>query len=246
MHNRFYCPKANIKEKGTLITNRKQLHHIVNVLRFGTGDKIVVFDGQGKDYQGVIKNLAKNEIEISIEKITQVNKDPVLITLACAVPKRAKLDFIVEKCTELGIDRIIPMKTARSEVSFNKQKMLSKVNHWQQIAINSSEQSQRSFIPEINELNNFETIISEIDKYELAIMPVLKEKSNRITEAIKGFRGKSLIVFIGPEGDFTKEEVKLAQVKGVKLVTLGPRVLKIDTAAISVTAILNFLLEAKR
>jgi len=245
MHNRFYCLKANIKEKSMLIADKKQLRHIVNVLRFRAGDKIVVFDGQGKDYQGTIKEIKKNQIEIFIEKTSETNKDAVLITLACAIPKRTKFDFIVEKCTELGVDKIIPMQTTRTEASFDKERMLSKINHWQQIAINASEQSQRSFVPEIIEISKFETIISAIDKYDLAIMPALEEKRNQIAETINPFRGKDIIVFIGPEGDFTQEEVKLAKVNGVKLVTLGPRVLKVDTAAIYAISILNYLLKTK-
>jgi 16S rRNA (uracil1498-N3)-methyltransferase len=123
--------------------------------------------------------------------------------------------------------------------------MLSKINHWQQIAINAAEQSQRSFIPEIRDISKFETIISAIDKYDLAIMPALEEKTIQIKDTISPFKGKNVIVFIGPEGDFTKEEVKLAKANAVKLVTLGHRVLKVDTAAIYAISVLNYFLKTK-
>ncbi|MFH1655919.1 MAG: 16S rRNA (uracil(1498)-N(3))-methyltransferase [Candidatus Omnitrophota bacterium] len=246
MHNRFYCPQEFIKDKQIIITDNKQVHHIVNVLRFNVGDNLVIFDGLGKDYEGTVKKIEKKGIEVAIEKISEVKANPVSITLACAIPKKEKFDFIVEKCTELGVGKIIPVRTEKTEVVFNKDRMLSKVNRWRQIAINASEQSQRSFIPEIEEMKSFKEVMKLIKQYDIAILPALPEKIASIQDALRTFKGSNVIVFIGPEGDFTRDEIEHARSLGVKLITLGQRVLKVDTAAIYTISVLSHILKSNQ
>lgn len=246
MHNRFFTPPENIKDKKITIVDKKEIHHIIDVLRQGMGSKIFIFDGKGNEYAGTIQEILKEKISIIIDKKMEIKNKPYQITLACAIPKKAKFDFIVEKATELGVDKIIPLETERTEVKIDKEKMLLKVNHWQQIAINASEQSQRSLIPQHDQVRQFNEVITEVNKYDLAIMPTLEGDRISISDVLSGFKGKSIIVFIGPEGDFSLEEVASAKKLGCKLVTLGENVLKVDTAAISVVAILNYILESKR
>lgn len=242
MHNRFYCPPENISDKIITINDKKEAHHIANVLRLGIESEIVIFNGEGHEFDGKIKEISKNLIRIMITKKYQSKKRPFEITLACAIPKKAKFDFIVEKLTELGVDKIIPLETERSEVRYNKERMPDKVSHWRQVAINASKQSQRSFIPQIDDVKGFKNVISEVGNYDLAIFPTLEGQRINMPEVLSGFKGKNIIVFIGPEGDFSEEEVKLAKKSGCKIVTLGENVLKVDTAAITVVAVLNALL----
>jgi 16S rRNA (uracil1498-N3)-methyltransferase len=245
MHNRFFCPKANITNKIALITDKKEIHHIVDVLRFGLGSKILIFDGEGVEIEGEIKNITKEKIDIFILKKTQREKNSFNITLACAIPKKSKFDLIVEKATELGVDRIIPLITQRTEVSFSKERAMSKLNHWRQIAINASKQSQRVFIPELREVTVFKEIVSEIRHYDLAVLLTLQGDRITITDALETFYGDNILVFIGPEGDFSENEIKLALNLGCKPITLGERVLKIDTAMTSIIAIINNILESR-
>jgi 16S rRNA (uracil1498-N3)-methyltransferase len=242
MHNRFFCPPENISDKNITINDKKEIHHIVDVLRFEIGDKVVVFNGEGVEFEGTLKEISRNSINISIDKQFQAKKRSFAVTLACAIPKKAKFDFIVEKITELGVDRIIPLETERSEARFKKERMLSKVNHFRQVAINASKQCQRSIVPMVEEVMSFKNAIAEVKEYDLSIFPTLEGERISLAEALKGFTGKEIIVFIGPEGDFSEEEVKLAKKSGCKLVTLGENVLKVDTAAITVVAVLNAFL----
>lgn len=246
MHNRFFCPPENITDKNITINDKKEVHHIVDVLRFGLESKVVIFDGGGCEFEGTIKAISKDNIKIGIDKKYQAKNKAFRVTLACAIPKKAKFDFIIEKVTELGVDRIIPLETERSEVRFNKEKMLSKVSHWRQIVINASKQCQRSFVTRVEEVKSFKNAISETGKYDLAIFPTLEGERVNISEALKGFKGKEIIVFIGPEGDFSEEEINLAKKFGCKLVTLGENVLKVDTAAITVVAVMNSILESNK
>jgi len=242
MHNRFFCPPENISDKNITIKDKKEIHHIVDVLRFEIGDKVVVFNGEGVEFAGTIKGISKDCINISIDKQYQAKKRSFAVTLACAIPKKAKFDFIVEKITELGVDRIIPLETERSEVRFKNDRMLSKISHFRQVAISASKQCQRSIVPKVEEVTNFKDALKAVQKYDLAIFPTLEGERIGMAEALKGFAGKEIIVFIGPEGDFSEEEVKLAKKSGCKLVTLGENVLKVDTAAITVVAVLNAFL----
>ncbi|HOX54753.1 MAG: 16S rRNA (uracil(1498)-N(3))-methyltransferase [Candidatus Omnitrophica bacterium] len=245
MHNRFFCPSENISEKVITINDKKEIHHIVDVLRFGIESDITIFNGEGFEFEGKIKEISKNSIRIMIENKYESKRRPFEITLACAVPKKAKFDFIVEKLTELGVDRIIPLETERSEVRYKKDRMLEKVGHWRQVAINASKQSQRSYIPQIEEVQNFKNVISKLENYDLALFPTLEGERVHLAEALKGFKERRIIIFIGPEGDFSEEEADLARKSGCKLVTLGENVLKVDTAAITVVAVLNSILESK-
>lgn len=243
MHNRFFCPAQNIDNKRILITDRKEIHHIVDVLRLTQGSKIIIFDGTGREFEGIIKDISKGKLEVAVEKKSEMKKKAFSITLACALPKNSKFDFIVEKTTELGIDRIIPLNTDKTEVFLTKERMLSRVHHWRKIAISASKQSQRRFVPEIDELKSFKEAVSEAKNYDLAIFPTLQGKRSDILAVLNSFEGKNVIVFIGPEGDFTKEEIKFAQCHGCRLVALGPNVLKVDTAAIFTVAILSCILK---
>jgi len=246
MHNRFYSLPETIINKQILITEKKKIHHIVKVLRFGVGDNLIVFDGKGNQYKSSIKKIEKNQIELDIDAKSKTSKSPITITLACAIPKKAKFDFIVEKCTELGVDKIIPMKTDRTEVSLDKERISLRLIRWRKISIKASEQSQRSFIPQIDELKSFKETVSGIKSYDLAIVPALQGNRSNIADLLNSFQGRNVIVFIGPEGDFTPEEVELAKNLGCKLVSLGDGVLKVDTAAIYTVAILNYSLRSNK
>ena len=246
MHNRFFCKPEDVKDNLILISDKKEIHHIVNVLRFNRGDKVVVFDGRGKEFDGAINKINKNEVEISIMKITEKNKRPFNITLACAIPKKVKFDFIVEKATELGVKRIIPLKTKRTEVVFDERRLRRKLDHWRQIAINATKQSDGVFITQIDKLKSFSDAMSEINEFNLMLLPTLEGERKNIVDEINSFQGREILVFIGPEGDFTQNEVKLALREGCKLVSLGERVLKVDTAAISVISVINNILESRK
>lgn len=246
MHNRFFCSKDNISKDKVIIDDPKEIHHIVNVLRLKKNDDVVIFDGEGREFLGVIGNISKKEIEVLINKIIENKDKDYAITLACAIPKKAKFDFIVEKMTELGVDAIVPLITERSEVSFSKERMTAKVKRWRQIAINASKQSKNCFVPTIERIKPFKEFVPEIRNYDLALIPTLEGKRLSILEALESFKGKKIIVFIGPEGDFSKNEVELAKKLGSKPATLGERVLKVDTAAISAISIINHILEKNK
>lgn len=238
--NRFFVPCRNIIEDNIIIDDLEQIHHISKALRFKIDDKIIIFDDKENLYEGIIKNIDNKKIEIKIIKSKKLKKNLNLeITLACAIPKKAKFDFIVEKTTELGISKIIPIETKNTIVQFDDRKIEQKLKRWQKIILSAAEQSKRINVPQIEPLKNFKDTLGLVKDYDLALIPCLLDPRKSIKEVLNNFKGKTILVFIGPEGDFTKEEVNLAIKAGCIPVSLGNTVLKVDTAAIAILSYIN-------
>jgi len=237
--SRFYAPPDSVRD-GKIILRGREAHHARDVMRLSAGDEITVFDGTGKEYSGVIDKMLKEEIVIKISKTSDRRPGDRRLALVQAIPKLNKMDVIVEKATELGVERVIPVITERTIVQADKSRAGLKVERWRKIAVTASKQCGRATVPEINEIVKFEDSISFVKGYELAVIPCLCDNAERIKTVLKDNAARSAIVFIGPEGDFTKDEVKAAAAKGVIPVSLGKEVLRSDTAAISVLSVLNY------
>lgn len=236
---RVYCPPENIQGNKLSICDKEELHHILNVLRLKRGDALYVFDGV-KEYECAISEATKEKLAATIIKIKKMKKSPALnITLACAIPKKAKMDYIIEKCTELGVDKIIPLITERTIVKLAKEKADVKLKRWQKIAQEASKQSGRIGFPTVEQVSKFKDIINRVRDYDLALIPNLESGNKNLNEVFSKFSGKSIIIFIGPEGDFTEREIELAQKSGCLGISLGGLVLKVDTAAIAVASFLH-------
>lgn len=147
MH-RFFVPNADLNHKHLTITENKEIHHLTHVLRLKTGDTIIIFNGKGQEALAQIKGLNPNRIELAL--VAPVKESPhnaITLTLACAIPKKAKFETIIEKCTELGVDRIIPVLTQRTEIHLTGQRQEKKQQRYATVAINAAKQCQRNFCP---------------------------------------------------------------------------------------------------
>ncbi len=230
--------------KSFQINNKKELHHAVNVLRLKINDKILAFDGKGNEILGSIQEISKEAITINPEAAVKKSEENLFsISLACALPKRAKFDFIIEKATELGVATIIPLITQRTEVHLSKERQVAKLKHWHNISVSAAKQSQRTTIPKITEVKTFKEVLKSLKGFDLALLPCLSGNRRPLKEILAEKRPKKILVFIGPEGDFTANEVDLAIRAGANLVTLGKTVLRVDTAAIFVISAINSLLQ---
>lgn len=238
--SRFYVTKESVKGNIISISGR-EAHHILDVMRLKVPDKVVTFDGTGKEYIGFIKEIrAKSAIIEIVETKTPCGRESSRITLVQAIPKREKMDYIVEKSTELGVSKIIPLITGRTIPNWDEPKRTASAERWRKIAMEASKQCGRADIPEIDNIKNLPDIIAETACYDLALIAALDDKAIKLKDALKGFAGGKVIIAIGPEGDFTPDEIEEAKKGGFKLVSLGSRVLKSDTAGLFVLAILNY------
>jgi len=239
---RFYCPSQNISGGIIHIADKQQIKHIKNVLRFKAKDNIRIFDGEGYEYQGIISSMHKSSLEVEIEKKEFKEKHATSFSVAVAIPKNVKMDYIVEKLTELGVDTIMPMLTERTIVKLDEKAKLEKVERWRKITISASEQSQRSYLPEISEIAAIGDIFKHGRDYDLCLIPTLSGNRRSLKDVLRVV-SKNILVLIGPEGDFTPDEVALAKQAGCIPVSLGDLVLRVETAAIAAVSFMRFYAE---
>ncbi len=232
MH-RFYCPTSNFSQKNIQITDKDELHHLRDVLRLKKNDTISLFDGKGGEASGKLLSVTPKQADVRIQTAKQTKHKKPLIILACALPKKTKFEFIIEKATELGVDEIIPLKTRRTEINLKGDRLDKKHLRYKTIAINASKQSCRSIIPAIHPITELSSALDHLTKTTTVIIPSLTGKRKNIFGTFKEIKSPKAISFlIGPEGDFTPKEYKLAQEAGCIPVTLGETVLKVETAAL--------------
>ena len=246
MH-RFYTDKEylNHADKNVTITG-EDVNHIKNVLRLKCGDEIVVSDGEGTDYQCRISELNADSVVADIEDVFRNSAElPVKITLFQGMPKSDKLEFIIQKAVELGVTEIVPVMTKRTVVKIEDKKAGKKLERYNMIARSAGKQSGRGLIPEVKGFMTFKEAIGYAKELDMNIIPYEDargmEYARQVIQEIKG--KKSLGIFIGPEGGFAKEEVEQAMEVGAKCITLGNRILRTETAGLTVLSIIMFALD---
>lgn len=246
MH-RFYTDKGylNHADKNVTITG-EDVNHIKNVLRLKCGDEILVSDGEGTDYQCRISELNADSVVADIEDVFRNSAElPVKITLFQGMPKSDKLEFIIQKAVELGVTEIVPVMTKRTVVKIEDKKAGKKLERYNMIARSAGKQSGRGLIPEVKGFMTFKEAIGYAKELDMNIIPYEDargmEYARQVIQEIKG--KKSLGIFIGPEGGFAKEEVEQAMEVGAKCITLGNRILRTETAGLTVLSIIMFALD---
>ncbi len=222
------------------------VNHIRNVLRMKPGEKISVSDGGGHTYTCIIEEIAADLVQACIEKTEEASTElNASITLFQGLPKGDKMELIIQKCVELGVDRIVPVSTRRSIVKLDDKKAESKVKRWNTIAEGAAKQSGRAAVPEVHSVVSFSQALEAAKQMDVCVIPYEHatdmEKTRTILTSIK--RGQSVGIFIGPEGGFEEAEVEQAMASGAKSITLGRRILRTETAGMAVLAMLVLLLE---
>ena len=242
MH-RTYIKDADLSKKNIRITDSNEVHHIAHVMRLGVGGSINVFNAAGDMASVVISGIEDNIIIGEIKSVERMVVNGARIVLACAIPKRVKFEEIIEKATELGVDEIIPLKTARSEVFIKDDKAAVKESRFMKVAVAAAKQSGRGQVPVIKPMMPLKEALSVFSSDAVKLFPSLHGHPTHIREEIaRVSRQGKVVIFIGPEGDFTPQEVDMAVKAGCVPVSLGQTVLRVDTAAISSVALARYLL----
>ena len=235
MH-RFYIDKV---DGGTAaLTDAGQFHHLKDVLRLKAGDNVAVFDGEGNEFAGVIESIEKKRAMIKVAAVNRGMRDKISLTIACAVPKGDRMDDVIDQLTQLGVARIIPMWTERVVVKLDEAKKAARFKRWRTIAQSAAEQSQRINLPTIMPVTPMADVVTGSQDYDLKLIPHLTGERRPIKDALTG-DAKRIIVLIGPEGDFTPEEVQKALDAGFIPVSLGDTVLRVATAAVAVAGFIR-------
>ena len=238
---RFYVsPEFIFKDKNVIeVRDKKELHHIRDVMRLTRDTGVTIFDGLGMEYSGKIKDIRRDLIVVEIEKALRVNIDkPFHVTLYQAIAKKNNMDFIIEKAVELGVDAIGPIITERT-IPDIKKKADKKRDRWQRIARAASKQCGRTTLPDVGEVKDLQAALSESKKSDIRIFAAMDKDAMPLRHVLRP-DAKTISVFVGPEGDFSPEEISMARERGCNISSLGSLVLRVETAAIYVLSCINY------
>lgn len=241
----FFVEPEQIGPEWATITG-PDVNHIRNVLRMKPGEAVRISDGKGSCYDGTIDMLQSAEIIVRLtgEKMESTEL-PVEVVLFQGLPKSDKMEWIIQKNTELGVGAIVPVATSRAVVKLDEKKADSKVKRWNGIAEAAAKQSKRTLIPEVRSVLSFKQALAESATFDVKLMPYENAEGMAFTRKCIGEirPGAKVAVFIGPEGGFSEEEVKAASEMGFLPITLGRRILRTETAGMSVLSMISYALE---
>ena len=242
----FYVKNEQVTENKIVIIN-EDVNHIKNVLRFKIDDKIDVCDENGVRYKTKIQTFEKEEVILEILEISNESTEcNVNITLFQGLPKSDKMDLIVQKCTELGVKEIVPFISERVIVKLDDKGEAKKQERWQKIAKEAAKQSGRQMVPEIKKAINLKNIIENLSKYDIVIVPYECERELNIKNVLRKLEKnvKNIAVIIGPEGGFSENDIEiLEKFEKTKKVSLGPRILRTETAGFAALAMIIYELD---
>jgi 16S rRNA (uracil1498-N3)-methyltransferase len=209
--------------------------HLARALRMREGDSVILFDGSGGEYPATISALGKKQVAVSTgaRRLREVESS-LAVHLGIAVSRGERMDWVVQKATELGVNSISPLLTERTEVKLKGDRAEKKIAHWQQVAISACEQCGRNRIPKIGTLQPLQTWL---DSTEAPLKLVLHHRADTLPPGSVATERAALL--IGPEGGLSEGEIAAAEQRGFLSLSLGPRVLRTETAPIAALAILQ-------
>jgi 16S rRNA (uracil1498-N3)-methyltransferase len=227
---------GSIKLHDALLLDDDAANHVGRVLRMKVGQPLIIFNGDGYDYSAEIIDVTKKSVQVAITKAAAVNNEsPLAIHLAQGISRGDKMDFTIQKSVELGVTDITPIFTERCGVKLSGERLAKKHQQWQKIAISACEQSGRAVIPKIHEpLQLGEFLQQESGQLKLNLHPRASTSVKGLTCPEQGVR-----FIIGPEGGLSDQEIELTQNSGYTDILLGPRVLRTETAALTLISMLQ-------
>ena len=244
MH-RFYVARENWNP-GALTLTGPEAHHCRNVLRLEAGDKVVLFDGRGREVTAEIS--AADSSEIRLRKLHEAKSPPLRcqITLGQAIPKGKNMDLIVQKAVEIGAAEIAPILSDRTVVRLDEESAASKQSKWQTIAIEAAKQCGQNWLPQVHPPQTMAQFFENRWHFDLQLIGSLQSDAVHLKKILAeycaehGDRPAGVLMLVGPEGDFTPAELSLARSHGCRPITLGPIVLRVETASIYCLSILSY------
>src|SRR5712672_1094337 len=246
MH-RFYVAPENWDPRG-LALRGSEVHHARNVLRMQAGDKLVLFNGEGRELTAEITDVADHEIRL--RKLHESEMAPLRcrIVLGQAIPKAKNMDLIVQKAVEIGATEIAPIISDRTIVQVDSENAAQKQSKWQQIAVEAAKQCGQNWLPHVHPPRKLSEFFSPAaaESFDLQLIGSLQPGARHLKQVLADYSNehqrlpRSVLMLVGPEGDFTPAELALARRNGCQPITLGPIILRVETAAIYCLSILSY------
>ena len=232
--SRFYFPTP-IGQLKELVMPDKLAHYMRTVLRLKANDEVILFDGSGHDFQGVITVCNKKTVEVTLHNQTAIHKEsPISIHLGQGPCRGEKMDWVIQKSVELGVAAITPIQCEFGNVKLSGDRLTQKQQHWQQVAVSACEQSGRGIIPTVHPVMSFAQWTEQVDA-ELKLLLHPGEHNGLPASSLT----KGIACAVGPEGGFSEDEVMQAQAQGFHAIALGPRILRTETAPIAMLSVLQ-------
>ncbi|HCP15360.1 MAG TPA: 16S rRNA (uracil(1498)-N(3))-methyltransferase [Peptococcaceae bacterium] len=254
---RFYVPAWELDHHEARICG-EAFKHLSKVLRLQPGDEVEIFDGAGKGFKGQIREITQNEAYVALTAaVAQRRESPLRTCLVQGIPKGEKMEWVVQKATELGVSELIPLEMSRSIVKFdNDKKRKERQERWQKVAAEAARQCGRLIIPKIHMPQSLKTFLVRLGDEDLLLIPweeggaalsdffeAHEAQRASITEAVSKESTQSrgcLYLMIGPEGGMDASEVEQAKARGGVNVTLGPRILRTETAGLMLLSVIQY------
>ena len=242
----FFVDASQVSDS-TIQIEGSDVNHMKNVLRMRIGEEVTVSDGQGQEYLCEVQNFEEEHVQLKILEVKVSDTElPSKIYLFQGLPKQEKMELIVQKCVELGIYAVVPVSMKRCVVKLDAKKGAKKVERWNGIAASAAKQSGRGIVPEVMPVMSYREALEMAKKLEVVLVPYeCAEGMSGTKKLIQGIKpGQSIGIFIGPEGGFDPEEIEQAKETGGRVVTLGKRILRTETAGLALLSVLMFHLES--
>lgn len=240
----FFVPAGRENEEEFRITG-PDVNHIRNVLRMKPGEKVAISDGQDRDWYCIITEIAKDFVLAKVESEAEAAELSAELILYQGLPKNDKMEFIIQKAVELGAKRIVPVQMKRSVVKWEEKKQQGKLARWNAISESAAKQSGRSTVPAVDPVLRMEKAAQEAAELDLILVPYENAKGMEATaEAISLVKpGMRVGIFIGPEGGLEASEVERLREAGARVISLGRRILRTETAGLAALTLCMYALE---
>lgn len=244
MHRFYLAPEH--WNAGALTLTGSEAHHCRNVLRLERGQKVVVFDGRGRELTGEIVSAESGAVQL--RKLHDALTPPLRcqITLGQAIPKGKNMDLIVQKAVEIGAAQIAPILSDRTVVRLDEENASAKQEKWQTVAIEAAKQCGQNWLPRVETPQTMTQFFADRPRFDLQLIGSLQSDAVHLKtiladyEREHGDRPRRVLMLVGPEGDFTPAELSLARSHGCRPITLGPIVLRVETASIYCLSVLSY------
>ncbi|GAA0862528.1 16S rRNA (uracil(1498)-N(3))-methyltransferase [Paraclostridium tenue] len=240
--DRFFVEKKNVNlENNTCIIEGEDVKHISKVLRCRVGEELEICDNDNNEYICEITNIDKSQVDLNILKRVDIKRESDLkIKVYQGLPKGPKMEMILQKLTEVGVDEIILVQTKRTVVKVDDKKEDKKIERWERIIYEAAKQSKRGKIPKLRGVLSFKEALADMKENDFNIAPYENEKTKTIKQAIKGKDINNIGIFVGPEGGFEDTEINAIEEIGGQSVSLGPRILRTETASLVASSIVLY------
>jgi 16S rRNA (uracil1498-N3)-methyltransferase len=245
---RVFCRPPTVAPN-QITLSPEESHHLVVVNRAKVGAPVIAFDGRGTEWQTALSSDRKNAAVLTVHSRREIPRLPYAITLGQALPKGAAMDAIVRKATEIGVSRIVPLESERTQVHLAGDRSERKIDKWHLAALEAAKQCGNPFVPEVLPAQNASVFMREAVGYDLKLIASLHPGATSLKTVLAAFRERrgappgKVLWLIGPEGDFSPFEMTQALELGFAPVTLGPLVLRSETAAVFALSILSYELQ---